>query len=41
LHEGDVVVTAGQVKLRNGSTVIINNSIQPSNSATPTAANDE
>jgi membrane fusion protein (multidrug efflux system) len=32
---GDVVVTAGQIKLRNGTPVIINNSIQPSNEAAP------
>jgi len=32
---GDIVVTAGQIKLRNGSPVLINNSIQPSNDANP------
>jgi membrane fusion protein (multidrug efflux system) len=40
LDEGDVVVTAGQLKLKNGSTVVINNSIQPGDSATPNTAND-
>lgn len=35
VKEGDVVVTAGQVKLHNGSPVIINNEIQPSNEAHP------
>ncbi len=32
---GDVVVTAGQMKLRNGSPVTINNSIQPASDAAP------
>ena len=32
---GDVVVTSGQLKLQNGSTVVINNKIQPSNEASP------
>ena len=40
LNPGDVVVTSGQLKLKNGSTVEINNSVQPSNSATPDIAND-
>ena len=35
VKEGDVVVTAGQVKLHNGSPVVINNEIQPSNEAHP------
>jgi membrane fusion protein (multidrug efflux system) len=35
LKEGDIVVTAGQIKLRNGSPVVINNSIQPVNEANP------
>lgn len=35
LHEGDVVVTSGQLKLKNGSHVVINNQIQPSNEAAP------
>lgn len=33
---GDLVVSAGQLKLHNGSPVKINNSIQPSNDAHPT-----
>lgn len=33
---GDVVVTAGQIKLHSGSPVKINNSVQPSNEANPT-----
>ncbi len=32
---GDIVVTAGQMKLRNGSPVAINNSIQPASDAAP------
>jgi membrane fusion protein (multidrug efflux system) len=32
---GDVVVTAGQLKLRNGTTVVINNKVTPSDSAAP------
>jgi membrane fusion protein, multidrug efflux system len=35
VKEGDTVVTAGQVKLHNGSPVVINNEIQPSNEANP------
>ncbi|MGA8050245.1 MAG: efflux RND transporter periplasmic adaptor subunit [Burkholderiales bacterium] len=35
LKEGDTVVTAGQLKLRNGTPVIINNSVQPSDQAAP------
>jgi membrane fusion protein (multidrug efflux system) len=33
---GDVVVTAGQMKLHNGSPVAINNSVQPASDAAPT-----
>ncbi|HTN94714.1 MAG TPA: efflux RND transporter periplasmic adaptor subunit [Gallionella sp.] len=35
IKEGDVVVTAGQVKLHNGSPVTINNEVQPSNEPNP------
>lgn len=35
VKEGDQVVTAGQIKLRNGSLVAINNNIQPANSPDP------
>jgi membrane fusion protein, multidrug efflux system len=35
IKEGDMVVTSGQVNLRNGSAVIINNKVQPSNNANP------
>jgi membrane fusion protein (multidrug efflux system) len=36
---GEQVVTAGQLKLRNGAAVQINNSVQPENSAAPTPSN--
>jgi membrane fusion protein (multidrug efflux system) len=32
---GDVVVTAGQLKLRNGASIVVNNSVTPSDSAAP------
>jgi membrane fusion protein, multidrug efflux system len=35
LKAGDLVVTSGQLKLKNGSTVIINNKVQPSNNPSP------
>ena len=35
LKAGDTVVTAGQLKLRNGAPVFINNAIQPSNNPHP------
>jgi len=35
LKEGDMVVTSGQLKLRNGSVVTINNTVVPQNKATP------
>lgn len=35
LKEGDEVVTSGQLKLRNGVSVVVNNDIQPSNEAAP------
>jgi membrane fusion protein, multidrug efflux system len=37
---GDVVVTAGQMKLRNGSPVIVNNRVTPSNDISPTPPNE-
>lgn len=36
---GDEVVTAGQLKLRNGAAVQINNTVQPENEAAPTPPN--
>jgi len=38
VKEGDVVVTSGQVKLRNGSPVLIDNKVQPTSDAAPTPA---
>ena len=35
IKEGDTIVTSGQLKLRNGSVVLINNTVQPSNEANP------
>ncbi|WP_201265541.1 efflux RND transporter periplasmic adaptor subunit [Mariprofundus sp. EBB-1] len=35
LKEGDRVVTSGQLKLKNGTPLIINNSVQPANNAAP------
>jgi membrane fusion protein (multidrug efflux system) len=36
---GETVVTAGQLKLRNGSPILINNSVQPSDSPNPQVPN--
>ncbi len=36
LSEGQQVVTSGQVKLKNGTPVVIDNSVQPANSPNPT-----
>jgi membrane fusion protein (multidrug efflux system) len=36
LKPGDEVVTSGVFKLRNGSAVTVNNTVQPSNSPAPT-----
>jgi membrane fusion protein, multidrug efflux system len=36
VKEGDVVVTAGQLKIKNGTPVAIDNSIKPSSDANPT-----
>lgn len=40
VKEGEVVVTSGQLKLKNGSSVVINNAVSPSNEAAP-APKDE
>lgn len=37
---GDEVVTAGQLKLRNGALVTVNNSVQPSNNPNPNPPNE-
>lgn len=40
VNEGDEVVTSGQLKLKNGSEIAINNSVVPSDSATPELPNN-
>jgi len=35
IKEGDMVVTSGQLKLKNGSSVVINNKVQPANDVAP------
>ena len=37
IEPGAEVVTSGQVKLKNGTPLIVDNSVQPSNSPNPTA----
>jgi membrane fusion protein, multidrug efflux system len=41
LKEGDQVVTSGQLKLKNGSPVVIDNSVLPSNEVNPKVQNEE
>ena len=38
VNEGDMIVTAGQIKLHNGSPVLIDNSITPTADAAPSSA---
>lgn len=40
LKEGDVVVTSGQVKLKNGSKIIVNNSVEPANNPAPVVSDE-
>ncbi len=40
LAEGAQVVTAGQIKLRQGSAVVVNNSVQPGNDPNPNPAEE-
>ncbi|MFZ2315440.1 MAG: efflux RND transporter periplasmic adaptor subunit [Gammaproteobacteria bacterium] len=40
LNDGQVVVTSGQLKLRNGSRILINNTVQPANNPDPVVTND-
>jgi len=35
VKDGDTVVTTGQIKLHNGSPVIVNNTVQPANDPNP------
>lgn len=39
IHAGDLVVTSGQLKLRNGSPIVINNSVVPSDAPTVNLVN--
>ena len=36
LQEGQMVVTSGQIKLKNGSRIVVDNSVEPANSPNPT-----
>jgi membrane fusion protein (multidrug efflux system) len=36
IKEGQEVVTSGQLKLKNGTPVEVNNTVQPANSPNPT-----
>ena len=40
VNAGDVVVSAGQMKLRNGTAVVINNAVQPTDEPNPTPPNE-
>ncbi|MGD9591142.1 MAG: efflux RND transporter periplasmic adaptor subunit [Candidatus Berkiella sp.] len=40
IKEGDIVVTSGQLKLKNGSHVVINNSVVPQNNPHPNVDNE-
>jgi len=40
LSAGDVVVTAGQMKLHNGSVVVVNNTVKPTDNPAPTPPNE-
>ena len=40
VKDGEVVVSAGQMKLRNGSSVVISNSVQPTDEANPMPPNE-
>ena len=40
ISAGDVVVTAGQMKLRNGSPVVVNNSVTPPSDPNPSPPNE-
>ena len=39
LKEGDVIVSSGQLKLQNGSRIVINNKVQPTNNPAPDVVN--
>lgn len=41
IEAGDLVVSSGQLKLQNGSLIIINNSVEPSNDSDPKPSDNE
>ena len=40
LKEGDLVVTSGQLKLNNGSRIVIDNKVVPANNPAPMAVDE-
>jgi membrane fusion protein, multidrug efflux system len=40
INAGDEVVTSGQIKLKNGALIIVNNTVQPANSPNPHPVQD-
>jgi membrane fusion protein (multidrug efflux system) len=40
VNAGETVVSAGQMKLRNGAGVVVNNSVEPPNQTHPTPPNE-
>jgi membrane fusion protein, multidrug efflux system len=40
IKAGDVIVVAGQMKLRNGTAVVVNNAVNPANDISPTPPNE-
>lgn len=40
IDPGEVIVSAGQIKLRNGATVVIDNKVQPADARNPTPPNE-
>ena len=40
IKAGDTIVTSGQLKLRNGSPITVNNKVQPANNPSPRVSND-
>jgi membrane fusion protein (multidrug efflux system) len=40
VHAGEEVVTAGQVKLRNGAPIVVDNAVVPTDDASPTPPNE-
>lgn len=41
IKEGDMIVTSGQLKLQNGSLVVINNAVAPSNNPNPKVTGED